>query len=77
MYATRIIERVRVSPPSCADGALLYIFLHNICDRICENQPHCKKCTLQIWVFEHGHVILDPNISYYTTIHLGPLATSW
>ena len=35
-----------------------------------------KKCTLEIQVFERGHV-LDPNILYCTNVHLGPLATSW
>ena len=43
------------------------------CDRICENLPHCKKCTLDIRPFECGHVVPDPNIFL---LHLGPLATS-
>ena len=48
-----------------------------ICDRICENRPPCKICTLEIRAFERGHVVLDPNFFYYTTVILGPLATSW
>ena len=48
-----------------------------ICDRICENRPHCKKCTLEIRVFERSPVVLEPNIFYCTTVRLGPLATSW
>ena len=48
-----------------------------ICDRICENRPPCKICTLEIRAFECSHVVLDPNIFYYTTVILGPLATSW
>ena len=35
-----------------------------ICDRICENRPPCKICTLEIRAFEHGHVVLDPNFFY-------------
>ena len=49
-------------------------YISAICDLICENRPHCKKCTLEIQVFERGNVILDPNIF---NICLGPLATSW
>ena len=52
----------------------MYIY---ICDRICENRPPCKKCTLEIWVLECGHVVLDPNFFYYTTVCLGPFATCW
>ena len=48
-----------------------------ICDRICENRPPCKICTLEIRAFERGHVVLDPNFFYCTTVILGPLATSW
>ena len=33
----------------------------SICDRICENRPPCKICTLEIRAFECGHVVLDPN----------------
>ena len=47
------------------------------CDQICENRPPCKICTLEIWAFEHGHLVVDPNFFYYTTVILGPLATSW
>ena len=47
-----------------------------ICDRICENRPPCKICTLEIRAFERGHVVLDPNFFYYATVILGPLATS-
>ena len=31
------------------------------CDRICENRPPCKICTLEIRAFECGHVVLDPD----------------
>ena len=52
----------------------MYIY---ICDRICENRPPCKICTLEIWALERGHVVLDPNFFYYTTVCLGPFATCW
>ena len=64
----RLIEDVQTSKVS------IYI---RKCDRICENRPPCKICTLEIRAFERGHVVLDPNFFYYTTVILGPLATSW
>ena len=55
---------------------LVTLFFFTICDRICENRPPCKICTLEIRAFERGHVVLDPNFFYYATVILGPLATS-
>ena len=66
------LKDVCVHVLKCTYVCIIYIYI--ICDRICE---HCKNRTLEIRAFERGHVVLDPNIFYCTTVHLAPLTILW
>ena len=59
-------ERERERERGGGGGACLHDhemleYEQHICDRICENRPPCKICTVEIRAFERGHVVPDPN----------------
>ena len=75
-FKKRLPETISQAEMSLTPESVCFlIHMDHICDRICENRPPCKICTLEIRAFERGHVVLDPN--FFLLCHCNPGSFSY